>query len=81
MSICLDYATALGAFYDKEGNLHWPNSDASSFDISQLKFCPTCRQLLPEQRVSAVIPRRRGRPRKYASHADRQRAYREQHGS
>lgn len=24
MSICLDYAEALGARYDKEGILHWP---------------------------------------------------------
>ena len=24
MSICLDYAEALGGFWDREGNLHWP---------------------------------------------------------
>ena len=86
MSICLDYAEALGAVSDKEGNLHWPRADASNFDVSRLKFCPHCRQPLPRQdgifipttEIHVEVPplRKRGRPRKYASNAEKQAAYR-----
>ncbi len=55
MSICLDYATYLGAFVDKEGGLHWPSADASNFDISRLKFCPECGQLLLQEDGTPVI--------------------------
>lgn len=54
-------------------------ADASSFDVSRLKFCPECGQLLLQEDGTAAIdpvPRRRGRPRKRASEADRR-----QHGA
>jgi len=83
MSINLDFATSLGAFWDKGGNLHWPNADASSFDVSRLKFRPECGQLLLQEDGTVAIgpiPRKRGRPRQYANNAERQAAYRRRRG-
>lgn len=55
-------------------------ADASNFDVSRLKFCPECKQLLLQEDGTPAIgsvPRKRGRPRKYPSNACRQSAYRE----
>lgn len=41
MSISLDYATSLGAWYDKEGFLHWPISGTA--DVTP-RYCPSCSQ-------------------------------------